>query len=289
MNASLQGNGLSAAYYRDSNRLYLSNDAGNGWIGWCTPGAAQTLSNSYVLLDCGETAVSGLDNTMTIHWRVTPLSPFSGSTGSYQVYLRAMDMDGARSTWQSVGSWVLGDGAATPTATSDTPPTSTPTATPTSPSGGNAPPLPGDFSPDGGSGTVNQEHNFVTTYQDGDGAADLRAGYFLMNVGLQGGGLSAVYYQTSNRFYLANDAGNGWVGVCVAGTANTLSNSFVNLDCAGSSASGDGDTLTIMWAITPTAPFSGSYGLYQVYLRAMDMSGERSSWTPSGTWTLLEQ
>ena len=286
MNVGLQGEGLSAAYYRDRNRLYLSNDAGNGWVGWCAPGDAQLLSNGYVTLNCAETAVSGSDNTMTIQWRITPLAAFSDIVGTYQVYLRAMDMGGMRTSWTAVGTWTLTDDSVTATPTSAPPPTATATAT--SIPGGNTAPTNGTFAPDGGSGSIDQVQTFTTTYIDADGWTDLRRVNFLMNVGLQGNGLSAAYYQTSNRLYLANDAGNGWVGWCTPGADQTLANSYVRLDCATSSANGSAETLTISWNITPLAPFSGTYGTYQVYLRALDLSGELSPWSVVGTWTLLD-
>ncbi|MEJ2750840.1 MAG: FG-GAP-like repeat-containing protein, partial [Anaerolineae bacterium] len=107
------------------------------------------------------------------------------------------------------------DDTATPT------PESTATATP----GGNVAPTTGNFAPDGGSGLVGEAQTFTTTYLDGNGWTDLKATYFLMNVGLQGDGLSVVYYRDGNRLYLSNDAGNGWVGWCAPGEAQFLSNS----------------------------------------------------------------
>jgi hypothetical protein len=223
---------------------------------------------------------------MTIHWRMTPLAPFSGTTGTYQVFLRAMDMSGLRTTWQTAGTWTLEDVTVTATATPI--PSATPTALPTATPDGNSAPTTGLFMPDGGSGTVGQPQTFTTTYLDADGWTDLRRVNFLMNASLQSGGLSAVYYQPTNRFYLSNDGGNGWVGFCSPGSAQMLNNSYVNLDCAASSVSGTADTLTVEWSITPLAPFSGSYGQYQVYLRALDLAGGQSGWVASGTWTLLE-
>jgi hypothetical protein len=174
--------------------------------------------------------------------------------------------------------------SATPSIT----PTPTQTPTLTSTPGGNAPPTTGLFIPDGGSGPVGQSQLFTTTYQDANSWQDLRTVNFMLNVGLQGNGLSVVYYRDSNRLYLSNDAGNGWVGWCAPGAARVLSNSYVHLDCGATAVTGQFDTLTVQWTITPIAPFSGSLGTYQAYLRAMDMSGVRSDWVASGTWNLTE-
>lgn len=127
---------------------------------------------------------------------------------------------------------------------------------------------------------------FTTTYLDANGWTDVRAANFLMNVGLQGSGLSVVYYRDSNRLYVSNDDGSGWVGWCTPGMAQTVTNRYVSVDCGRTAVTGQADTLTIQWSITPLAPFSGSLGQYQVYLRVLDMSGLRSPWTLSGVWTL---
>ncbi len=286
VNIGLQGNGLSSAYYRDSNRLYLANDAANGWVGWCTPGTPQYLSNSYVSLDCAATAISGLENTMTINWRIIPTAPFSDTYGTYTAFLRVTDMSGIRSAWENVGEWVLEEGSVTPTATMT--PTPSPTATQTPTPGGNSPPTVGLFVPDGGSGSIGTAQVFSTTYMDLDGLTDLRRVSILMNVGLQGQGLMAMYYLPQNRFFLSNDEANGWVGYCTPGESQVLSNNFVSLDCSGSGVSGAAETLVVDWLVTPLAPFSGSYGEYQVYLRAMDLAGDQSGWVATGTWTLTE-
>jgi hypothetical protein len=286
VNIGLQGNGLSSAYYRDSNRLYLANDAANGWVGWCTPGTPQYLSNSYVSLDCAATAISGLENTMTINWRIIPTAPFSDTYGTYTAFLRVTDMSGIRSAWENVGEWVLEEGSVTPTATMT--PTPSPTATQTPTPGGNSPPTVGLFVPEGGSGSIGTAQVFSTTYMDLDGLTDLRRVSILMNVGLQGQGLMAMYYLPQNRFFLSNDEANGWVGYCTPGESQVLSNNFVSLDCSGSGVSGAAETLVVDWLVTPLAPFSGSYGEYQVYLRAMDLAGDQSGWVATGTWTLTE-
>lgn len=76
-------------------------------MGWCAPGAARVLSNSYARLDCGTTAITGQFDTLTVQWTITPIASFSGSLGTYQAYLRAMDMSGARSDWVASGTWTL--------------------------------------------------------------------------------------------------------------------------------------------------------------------------------------
>ncbi|NPV10132.1 MAG: hypothetical protein HPY83_19495 [Anaerolineae bacterium] len=183
---------------------------------------------------------------------------------------------------------------ATPEPTSTQMPTATaiataePTATPT---GTPAPAVPetGEVSPDQGSSLVNVPLIFASTYRDPNGWQDIHSAFLLVNLRRRfPQGLFAGYYVGNNTLTLRNDAGTDWVGSCTPGQSATLSNSYVSLDCAGSSVAGAGDTLTVTWRVTPLAPFSNQYTTYSMSLLVRDKSGAQDGWDEVGSWTLLQ-
>ncbi len=178
----------------------------------------------------------------------------------------------------------IGTPTLSPTPTSTAVPTLTPTATPET-----APPENGTFAPDGGSGVLGQPITFTTTYHDANGWEDIRFGFLLLNVNRQTSqGMFVRYYQDANRLSLRSDGGDQWIGPCTPGEAAVLANSYVSLDCEATMVSGSGDTLTIVWQVTPLAPFSGQYGAYEAYLLAQDDGDLWSGWGLAGSWTLAE-
>ncbi|MFN3422402.1 MAG: choice-of-anchor X domain-containing protein, partial [Armatimonadota bacterium] len=62
------GTVLKAAYDAVTNRLFLANDTGSGWIGGYPPGSPNLIKNRHGILDCRNTTVSGSGTTLTINW-----------------------------------------------------------------------------------------------------------------------------------------------------------------------------------------------------------------------------
>jgi hypothetical protein len=171
----------------------------------------------------------------------------------------------------------------TDTPTTEPTPTDTPTVVPPSP------PQTGEVNPNQGSGTLNVPVVFSSTYRDPNGWQDIHSAFLLVNIQRRfQQGLFGAYYRDNNTFSLRDDAGSGWVGSCVAGEAKVLSNSYVSLDCAGSYAVAEGDTLTVNWLVTPLAPFSGQYATYAVNLMVRDNAGAQAGWNEVGSWTLTQ-
>ena len=91
-------------YNRDTNKLYLRNDANTAWLGGYTPGTNYTISNSYAKLNCAQTTVSGVANTLSVKWAVSFKSTFLGTKN---VYLYCRDFASAYQNWMQKGTWVL--------------------------------------------------------------------------------------------------------------------------------------------------------------------------------------
>ncbi len=245
-------NCLSAVYNQNTNLLYIRNDAGTAWLGGYAPGSANTIQNSYASLDCSQTSVSGNGNTLTVNWKVTFKSPF---TGAKNTYLLATD-DGSSSTGViQKGVWII-----------------------------NAPPTLGTITPSSGTGQVNTPQTFTATYSDPDGWQNLNYANLLINTQVSGANcLSARYDQNTNLLYMRDDSGAVWLGGYAPGSANTIQNSYATLDCSQTSVSGNGTTLTVNWKVTLKGPFTGTKN---TYLLAIDDTDYNTGAIQKGAWTI---
>ena len=81
------------------------------------------------------------------------------------------------------------------------------------------------------------------------------------------GGLAAAYYQPANLLLLLGG------GYCRPGQAKTLSTSYVSLDCANTSVSGEGDTMTINWRVLPKQCLEGGCGWNYAFEFVTDSTG----------------
>jgi Zn-dependent metalloprotease len=132
--------------------------------------------------------------------------------------------------------------------------------------------------PSSGSGATQA---FTLRYSDSLGATDLsaaRVGFGAAN--LEPGTCTASYNATNGVVDLLNDAGTAWISGTMGGTP--LSNSQCTLNLAGSSATPNGNDLTVVLNIT----FSGSFtGLKQIYMLAKSAGGVSTGWQERGIWT----
>jgi hypothetical protein len=245
-------NSCAVLYYQSTNRLYLVLDSGAGWQGPLTPGQAGTLQNSQCTLNGGASSVSAVGNNLTVNAALTFKPAF---TGNKTVYLDAEDTPGKLSSgFKTLGSWTVPNFA--PTAVSVT--------------------------PSSGTGST-QIFSFL--FSDTGGANKITYVQALINGSLSWYHSCAVlYYQSTNRLYLVNDAGNGWQGPLTPGQAGTLQNGQCTLNGAGSSVSAVGNNLTVNAALTFKPGFGGTK---TVYLDAEDTASHLSSgWQNRGTWTV---
>ena len=254
VNTSVNGANACYVFYQpQGNHLYLSNDAGTGWLTPAlTPGVAGTASNSQCTLNAGTSSVTTAGNQLTVNTALTFNSAF---VGARNVYLYAAGSSGQNSGWVKEGTW-------TPLASA-------------------GPPSIYSLTPDMGTG------NFVrldAIYSDPNGAADLNEVLLQVNATQSSANACYVYYQPQgNHLYLANNAGNAWLTPALTpGVAGTVSNSQCTLNAGMSSVGISGNILSLNLQLT----FTGSVvGAQNIYLYAAGLSGQNSGWVREGVWT----
>jgi len=253
MNTSLGGADACYVNYQvHANRLYLSNNAGNGWVTpSLTPGEAGAASNGQCTLNAGSSSVAAAGNNLTLDLALS----FTGTfVGAKNVYLYAAGYSGQNSGWIREGEW-------TPKASA-------------------GPPSVVSLSPKSGGGTSVTLH---AVYSDPNGAADLNEILLQINTSQSGAHACYLYYQPQgNHLYLANDAGVWIVPALTPGLAGTVSSSQCTLNAASSSVTSSGNDVTLNVALS----FSGTFaGPRNVYLYDAGYSGQNSGWVKEGAWT----
>ena len=101
----VSGTVLKAAYDAVTNRLFLANDNGSGWIGGYPPGSPRLIGNRHGILDCQNTTVIGSGTTLTINWSFIPAPTLGGRT--YPIYMFMENRQGNRDGWKRMGSWTI--------------------------------------------------------------------------------------------------------------------------------------------------------------------------------------
>jgi RHS repeat-associated protein len=253
MNTGISGtNGFLGYYHQNTNKLYLMNDAGTGWLGGYAPGSANVIENAYVKVDCAKTAIVGSGNTMTVNWVVTFKSAFAGMKN---VYLFVRDDYNAYYGWIWKGTWLI-----------------------------NQAPTVDTLVPDNGSSQAGEEVVFTTTFSDLDGWQNIQYVHFMVNTGISGvNGCIGYYVQNTNKLYMLNDTGSVWQGGFAPGSANVIENSYAKIDCAKTTVSGSGNTMTVKWGVTFKEPF---VGVKNIYLFVRDDNNAYYGWILKGGWTV---
>jgi hypothetical protein len=246
---------LYGYYNSGTNKLYLFNDAGTALLGGFTPGSSNTISNSQGTLNCADTTVVNSGNTLTINWNFTPAASYGGAKN---LYLAAAGASGTSSGWQNLGTWSFNAVNSAPVAQSVT--------------------------PNNGSSSTGAATTLTAVYSDANGVTDITAVRLIASGSLSGGySLYGYYDRNQNLLYLFNDAGTALVGGFAPGSSNVISNSQGTLNCADTTVTAGGTTLTVGWNFTPAASYGGVKNLY---LAAADASGANSGWQTLGTWTI---
>jgi hypothetical protein len=101
-------NSIWVRYDRMTDRIYLYNDAGKGFVkASCRPGTSGVLQNSQGMINCGSTLVSGMDNSLTVAWRILPKAAFADSSTPKKIKAKAVDKSGVTSGWDVKGRWTI--------------------------------------------------------------------------------------------------------------------------------------------------------------------------------------
>ncbi|MEK6714812.1 MAG: SpvB/TcaC N-terminal domain-containing protein [Candidatus Omnitrophota bacterium] len=147
-------------------------------------------------------------------------------------------------------------------------------------------PTVGTLTPSSGSVAPNIAKTFTCKYSDYDGWQNLKEAYFLVSTGTSALANSVYLYydQNTNLLYLSDDANTAWLGGYAPGSANTIENSQVKLNCALTAATGATNTLTVSWNITFKSAYSGKS--YYTYLKAVDDTSGSSGWKNKGSYSV---
>jgi hypothetical protein len=240
-------------YNRALNTLELRDDTGTGWLGPATTGSGTTLENSHCVLVTSAASASGNGSVFTLNLPITFRGAFAGAKN---LYGSVIDSGGSGVEWQSLGTWTV-------------------------PSGGATPPALISVSPSSGTGG---QQTFRFSYGSVYGYADIK--WAFANITTNGSTVGACmgrYIRATNQFELAADSGSGWVGSRSVGVAGTLQNTQCIVDLGGSSASGSGGELQLNLSIAFKPAFTGSKSIWMAALNNADIL---AGWAQKGTWTV---
>ena len=231
-------------YNAATDLVRMQNDAGV-WLPAVPLGSGPPLVNSQCTLDpaLSSATESGNDLTLALHLH------FTGSfTGLKTISLLARNAIGQTTGWVSRGTWTVGAALDAVSVT-----------------------------PNSGNGYTQL---FTATYSDSLGAADLRAR--IRFAGTADPGPCQIDYNASTDLVRMQDNAGAWTAAVPFGSG-TLANSQCTLNLALSSATENGNNLTLALHLTFTANFSGDKA---VSLMARSASGQNTGWVPRGTWTV---
>ena len=93
------------------------------------------------------------------------------------------------------------------------------------------------------------------------------------------------YNQNFNRFYIRKDDNSGWLASCTPRTNQIIENSYAKLHCINSQIIGNGNNLTVKWAISFKTNLSG--GNYYGYLKVNDDLSASSNWQQKAAFSMV--
>jgi uncharacterized protein (TIGR03437 family) len=127
--------------------------------------------------------------------------------------------------------------------------------------------------------------NLTFVYGHGNGWGAIQSAEFIINPrwepGARGGGCYVKYAPSTGLFTLIADDGNSVAGTASPGAATSIANSQCTLNAAASSATGTGNNLTIVAALTFTASFTGQR---HIWMQASDYNNITTNWLVYGVW-----
>jgi hypothetical protein len=122
-------------------------------------------------------------------------------------------------------------------------------------------------------------------YSHPAGWSAIQSAEFIINPrwesGLRAGGCYVKYAPATDRLTLIANDGSSIGGSATAGSATSLSNSQCTLNTAASSATGNGNTLTLVVALTFQPSFGGQR---HIWMQAVDYNNISTNWMVYGVW-----
>ena len=254
-NSFIPQNTCHGFYDRQTNALYLYNNALNTLLGPLTPGGAGTLQNSQCSLNGSTSAVVsavGTDLVLKLDFSL------SGSYSAFGkgIYFWARDKEGKDTGWVQTGIW-----------------------------GNLGPPQPPTVISGVPANPVSSPQTFTFVARDPNGFFDINRVYFQVygSPTVPVNTCHGFYDRVVNAFYLYNDALTGLTGPLTPGSAGSLQNSQCIINGATSTPIlGSGTDLTVTLGVT----LQGAYAANQqkVYLWVTDNAGTGTGWIQVSTW-----
>jgi hypothetical protein len=95
--------------------------------------------------------------------------------------------------------------------------------------------------------------------------------------------VTLLYNWQKDKLWLLSDDGRTWTGGYAPGSANSLENSQVQVDCSLTIAQGHGDRVIVAWAVTFKPGFSGNKKMYS---KCEDVHGASAAGEKVGNWSI---
>lgn len=135
------------------------------------------------------------------------------------------------------------------------------------------------LSPAHSSSLVGTSRILSTVHSDANGSGDLNV--LVLDIRLPNGVVIEAHYARSyNKLYLTGS--NASAGFAL-GSTNVLSNQYLDIDCATTTITYNGNTATVNWTLMPKAALIGAN---TIILQSGDYSGVFSSKQEHGSWTV---
>jgi uncharacterized repeat protein (TIGR01451 family) len=148
----------------------------------------------------------------------------------------------------------------------------------------NARPRLGTVDPSSGNGPTGVTTYFTTTWMDANGWQNLKQCYF--HIGDSPsivGNVTLMYNAAKNKLWMRTDDGTAWSGGYAPESANTMENSQAIVHCNLTTMQGDGDTLSVTWAIEFKAGYTGAK---KTGLKCKDRDKAKAKGKWMGSWTI---
>jgi len=244
-------NGCHGFIDRATNGLFLYNDTLSAVLG---PGSSQNSQ-------CGVNA-NGAGFVQTSSFRADVNIPFTVSPGfigtGKNVYIWAVDPQGAGSGWVQVATWLASSAVA------------------------NLPPSYGTIFPSAAAGSP---QSFAVKATDPNGYTDITRIYFLVSAANTptANSCHGFYDRPTNLLYLYNDALTTLLGPLTPDEARSIQNSQCELSGVASSLTAIGSLdITINLGLSLKAPFAAT--AQKFYLLTQDTKNADTGWVLAGTW-----
>lgn len=149
----------------------------------------------------------------------------------------------------------------------------------------NAAPVNGTLSPTSASDAPGVIRLFTTTFNDANGNADF--GLVMLHINSSTSAIGALRCElntVTNKIFLRKDDDTGWLGGFAVGSANVITNGQGSIDCAQTTITRSGNTITVKWAVKARGVWAGT--TQKAYLFSQDSQNAHDGFDEKGTWTI---